>query len=138
MHFFLILGFLSTGDKRATGNWGLLDQLTALTWVKENIEDFGGDPNSITLFGEDSGAASITLLALSRLSKGLFHRVIALSGNALCGQYIQENPQIAAIELSRRLDCTVVGNQISIDCIRKVSFQEIIEKSNDMFVSTEI
>ena len=109
--------------------------MAALTWIKENIEAFGGDPDSVTLFGEDSGAASATLLAMSPLSKGLFHRIIALSGNALCAQYIQDNPQVAARELARRLDCGTIKNQISIDCLRKVPVHDLIQKSNDMFVS---
>ena len=71
------------------GNWALHDQLTALRWIKDNIDSFGGDPESVTLFGEDSGAASATMLAMSPLADGLFQRVIALSGNALCAQYMQ-------------------------------------------------
>ena len=87
--FNLIKGFLSTGDSRLPGNWALHDQLTALRWIKDNIDSFGGDPESVTLFGEDSGAASATMLAMSPLADGLFQRVIALSGNALCAQYMQ-------------------------------------------------
>ena len=51
-----------------------------LNWVKANIGKFGGDPDKVTIFGEDSGAASVTLMAMSPLAKGLFHRAIALSG----------------------------------------------------------
>ena len=52
-----------------------------LKWVKENIEKFGGDPGKVTIFGEDSGAASVTLMAMSPPAQGLFHGAIALSGN---------------------------------------------------------
>jgi carboxylesterase type B len=90
----LIKGFLSTGDSRLPGNWALHDQLTALRWIKENIDSFGGDPESVTLFGEDSGAASATMLAMSPLADGLFQRVIALSGNALCAQYMQVSVRV--------------------------------------------
>ena len=76
------LGFLTTDDKSAGGNQGLLDQIMVLNWVKANIGKFGGDPDKVTIFGEDSGAASVTLMAMSPLAKGLFHRAIALSGKS--------------------------------------------------------
>jgi len=68
------LGFLPPLANETPGNVGLLDQNLALRWVKDNIDVFGGDPNSITLFGESAGAASIGLHTVSPLSKGLFHR----------------------------------------------------------------
>jgi para-nitrobenzyl esterase len=71
-------GFLFMGD--GISNLGLLDQVAALAWVKENIAAFGGDPNNLTVFGESAGAFSIsTLLSMPR-AKGLFRRVIAESG----------------------------------------------------------
>merc|ERR1711936_1189057 len=93
------LGFLSTDDKTAAGNQGVLDQIMVLKWVKANIAKFGGDPNKVTIFGEDSGAASVTLLAMSPLAKDLFHGAIALSGNALCDQYLQNDPAEASREM---------------------------------------
>lgn len=135
-HHGLSIGFLSSGDSRAPGNWALLDQLAALRWVKDHISSFGGDPDAVTLFGEDSGAASATLLAMSPLAEGLFHRIIALSGNAFCGQYIQQKPREAASELARRLECSGVGSQEILDCLRRIPIDELIVKSNDMYVST--
>ncbi|XP_063801699.1 fatty acyl-CoA hydrolase precursor, medium chain-like isoform X2 [Pseudophryne corroboree] len=75
-----ILGFFSTGDGQLHGNYGLLDQVAALQWIQENIADFGGDPQSVTIFGESAGGASVSAHVLSPLSKGLFHRAIAESG----------------------------------------------------------
>ena len=74
------LGFLSTSDSSAAGNQGLLDQVMVLQWVRDNIDKFGGDPDKVTIMGEDAGAASVTLMAMSPLASGLFHRAIALSG----------------------------------------------------------
>jgi para-nitrobenzyl esterase len=81
------LGFLRTRDRfgdrlPASGNEGLLDQVAALKWVRDEIEAFGGDPGNVTIFGESAGAMSCaTLLAMPR-ARGLFHRAILQSGAA--------------------------------------------------------
>uniref|UniRef100_A0A8B9SK45 Carboxylic ester hydrolase n=1 Tax=Anas platyrhynchos TaxID=8839 RepID=A0A8B9SK45_ANAPL len=75
-----LLGFFCTGDEHARGNWALLDQVAALRWIQENIEHFGGDPGSVTLFGVSAGSCSIYAHIMSPLSKGLFHKAISESG----------------------------------------------------------
>ncbi|XP_013780687.2 acetylcholinesterase-like [Limulus polyphemus] len=76
------LGFLFFERPDVPGNAGLFDQLMALEWVHDNIAAFGGDPNSITLFGESAGAVSVGLHLLSPLSRNLFNRGILQSGSA--------------------------------------------------------
>ncbi|MDB6042462.1 MAG: Carboxylesterase, type [Gammaproteobacteria bacterium] len=70
---------------KASGNYGLLDQLAALEWVHKNIGRFGGDPDNVTLFGESAGAIDAGVLMASPLSTGLFRRVISESGPAFVG-----------------------------------------------------
>ena len=65
-----------------SGNYGLMDQILALRWVRENIAKFGGDPNNITVFGNSAGAIDTGLLMTSGLSKDLFQRAIAESGTS--------------------------------------------------------
>nr|WP_237234908.1 carboxylesterase family protein [Sphingobium sp. EP60837] len=62
------------------GNYGFLDQIAALKWVKRNISAFGGDPNNITIFGQSAGAASVVAMLASPLSEGLFQKAIIQSG----------------------------------------------------------
>ena len=78
-----VLGFFSTGDEHARGNWGFLDQVAALRWVQQNIAHFGGNPDRVTIFGESAGGISVSSHVVSPMSKGLFHRAIMESGVAL-------------------------------------------------------
>lgn len=78
-----IFGFLAHPDLDAeapSGNYGLRDQLAALSWVKANIASFGGDPENVTLFGESAGAMAVGILMASPLAHGLFHKAIGESG----------------------------------------------------------
>ena len=64
-----------------SGNFGLLDQILALKWLKNNIKEFGGNPKNITIFGESAGGHNVFSLISSQLAKGLFHRAISQSGS---------------------------------------------------------
>ena len=84
-----LLGFLSAKGGRLLGNFGLWDQQLAIQWVKDNIEDYGGDPDSITLFGQSSGATSITYHMVSPSTPdGLFHRAITQSASAFSARLL--------------------------------------------------
>jgi para-nitrobenzyl esterase len=66
--------------RRASGNYGMLDQVAALEWVRDNIAAFGGDPGNVTIFGESAGSFAVSGLVASPLAKGLFHKAIGESG----------------------------------------------------------
>jgi para-nitrobenzyl esterase len=70
----------SESANKASGNYQLLDQIAALKWVQRNINEFGGDPNNVTISGQSSGGIAMGILQSSPLAKGLIHRVFAQSG----------------------------------------------------------
>jgi len=111
------LGFLSTGDSSAPGNYGLLDQRLALQWVQDNIADFGGDPGRVTLFGHSAGAISVGLHVLSPLSRGLFHRAISMSGSTLASNGGRRSD--AAAKFAALLDCPTDATSAMVSCIRE-------------------
>ncbi|MDG1278759.1 MAG: carboxylesterase family protein [Algoriphagus sp.] len=81
-----IFGFLAHPElsqenpDQTSGNYGILDQIAALEWVKRNIAQFGGDPDNVTIAGQSAGAFSVNALVVSPKAKGLFHKAIAQSG----------------------------------------------------------
>lgn len=81
-----LFGFYASKDldaeskKGVSGNYGLLDQIAALAWVKRNVAAFGGDPSRVTIFGQSAGGGSVQMLAISPLARGLFQRAISESG----------------------------------------------------------
>jgi len=127
-------GFLTTGDSASPGNFGMLDQVQALKWVKENIESFGGNPNKVTIFGESAGGISVGLHLMSPLSKGLFHQAIADSGVDLCLSAIQPISYGLryAKDLAQTLHCNTSNHKEMVACFREKKGTDIQKAANAM------
>jgi para-nitrobenzyl esterase len=118
-----------------SGNYLFLDLIASLQWVRENIAAFGGDPDNVTIFGESGGGAKVSIMMLSPLAKGLFHRAICESGTALA---ILQGKPLADTENSGKALFEKLGIDSSarnaLEKARGVPFEKIMEASQSMEV----
>uniref|UniRef100_A0A6I8PXS9 Carboxylic ester hydrolase n=1 Tax=Xenopus tropicalis TaxID=8364 RepID=A0A6I8PXS9_XENTR len=121
-----IMGFFSSGDKEVRGNFGFLDQVAALQWVRDNIKDFGGNPQSVTIFGESAGGVSVSAQVLSPLSKGLFHKAIAESGVAILPGLMTSKTEEILPLLSVVANISSCSVSDLVGCLKKKTEDEII------------
>lgn len=130
-----VFGFLSLpelakeSENSSSGNYGLLDQVAALEWIRRNISAFGGDPSRVTIMGQSAGAASVNYLTASPLAKGLFVRAIAESGtNARIGP----GESLASAEQNGIRFAKAMG-AASLAELRAIPAAELIDSSKDKF-----
>ncbi|XP_071460231.1 cocaine esterase-like isoform X1 [Marmota flaviventris] len=121
-----VLGFFSTGDQHATGNWGYLDQVAALRWVQQNIAHFGGNPDQVTIFGQSAGGTSVSSLVVSPMSQGLFHGAIMQSGVALLPGLITSSSKDVSTLVANLSACGQVESEALVSCLRGKSEQEML------------
>ncbi|XP_015704325.1 neuroligin-4, X-linked isoform X2 [Coturnix japonica] len=124
-----VLGFLSTGDQAAKGNYGLLDQIQALRWIEENIGSFGGDPKRVTVFGSGAGGSCVSLLTLSHYSEGLFQKAIIQSGTALSSWAVNYQPAKYTRILADKVGCDMLDTTDLVECLRNKNYKELIQQT---------
>ena len=107
-------------DQNSSGNYGLLDKIASLKWVKDNIENFGGDPQNVTIFGQSAGSMSVCTLMASPLSKGLFHKAIGQS--AACLNPFDNDPK----GFERGIDLIEQTKANTLKDLRALSNQQLI------------
>ncbi|XP_077987038.1 fatty acyl-CoA hydrolase precursor, medium chain-like [Glandiceps talaboti] len=123
------LGFLSTGDSVLPGNYGMLDQIEALKWVQNNIAVFGGDPKTVTIFGESAGSMSVNALILSPLSEGLFQRGIMQSGAAVADlSYESDKTKVNKLAhgLGKLVNCEKETSEELLECLKSTPLEDIL------------
>ena len=125
------LGFLVhdalVADDGSAGNYGLLDQVAALGWVRDNIATFGGDPSQLLLFGESAGAIDACALLASPRATGLFSSVIMQSGSYTMKEW--SDALAYGTELLEPLGCTTA------DCLRAASAKDIVALQDEEIIS---
>lgn len=137
-------GFLNAELETAPGNMGLYDQVAAITWVKENIDKFGGDAERLTVFGESAGGLSVGLLTVSPFSRNLFQQAIIQSGSPYSP--IRPEPKLKVFQkslvFSKAINCSHVDDveftESAMDCLRTVDYKVIDEYGRNENMHSQI
>ncbi|XP_060066617.1 cocaine esterase-like [Ylistrum balloti] len=131
-----IFGFLSTGDLTMPSNFGLWDMIEALKWVNKNIASFGGDPDSVTIFGESAGGFAVSFLGIIPSTSGLFKRMIAQSGSAIAFLGISRNHAKVAKSIGNLVGCVAdkdsdIDNHVLRDCLKRKTADELLQAQSN-------
>jgi para-nitrobenzyl esterase len=127
-----VIGFFShpllsaESPHKVSGNYGLMDQAAALKWIYNNIEQFGGDPKNITIFGQSAGAGSVQSLCASPMSKNMVSKAISMSGGGL--STARPGIPLDSAQLSNKKMMDFFG-VTTLDAMRALSFDELIRMS---------
>mmetsp|Transcript_42604 Transcript_42604/g.109585 ORF Transcript_42604/g.109585 Transcript_42604/m.109585 type:complete len:595 (-) Transcript_42604:125-1909(-) len=130
-------GFLALDELKAedpegvTGNYGLLDQRLAMEWTKNNIANFGGNPDQVTIFGQSAGAFSVCAHLAMPGSAGLFHAAIMESVTCSSRNFFRDykNATIFSNEITASLGCNYSDPNSKLACLRKVSALDLVKVS---------
>jgi para-nitrobenzyl esterase len=120
----------------ASGNYGTLDLIASLQWVKENIAQFGGDPKNVLIFGESGGGTKTLSVLTSPLSKGLFHKAIIESGSALISAErvtTKEKGEAAGKRIAAKIGADKAANELA--ALRAAKWEDLIAAAGDREVA---
>ncbi|KAK2629552.1 hypothetical protein QTJ16_000372 [Diplocarpon rosae] len=137
------LGFLALDDEVTKGNYGLADAINALDWVRRNIQNFGGDPNRITIFGQSAGAAAVRAMLASPKAAGMFNAAIPqsnLGGGGSGTTYshwldIKTQMTMASNALLNQTDCASAASRV--DCLRQAPAASLVSYSSPRFLTVD-
>ncbi|XP_055352528.1 neuroligin-1-like isoform X2 [Paramacrobiotus metropolitanus] len=125
------LGFLSTGDEAAKGNYGLGDCKVAVKWIQKHISKFGGDPNALTVFGESAGAGLTSALILGREKsiRSSLRAVALLSGSILIDIAYNREPKKSAVEVAQKAGCPTGSSLELVNCLKQLPLDDLLRHS---------
>jgi len=129
-----VLGFLAHPELSAesphgtSGNYGILDQIESLKWIKHNIASFGGDPDNVTIFGESAGGQAVTMLMISPPATRLFHRAISESGVGVLTSVKLNKPEFSPFSAESRGEAfaKIVG-AADLAAMRKMDVDSLVQ-----------
>lgn len=110
---------------QSTGNYGSLDQVAAIEWVRENIKGFGGDPDNITIFGESAGGRAVCTMLATPLARGMFHRAIVESGGCETSAGLEKGYEQAR-SLVKNFDCDFAD----LECLRGLPADKLLDQGS--------
>ncbi|XP_041974008.1 juvenile hormone esterase-like [Aricia agestis] len=130
-------GFLCLGTEDIPGNTGMKDQVAMLRWVQKNIASFGGDPKDVTIAGASAGSSAVDLLMLSKMTKGLFNKVIPESGANTAAFSVQPDPIEAAKEYAKLLNYTGTDDIYELEEFFKSTSVEVLNSVMTLLSRTD-
>ncbi len=129
-----VFGFLSLPEltaespEHASGNYGIMDQIAALEWIRDNIKKFGGDPRRVTIAGQSAGSMSVHVLGASPRAKGLFQQMIAESGAIMLETEAHSTMRLPEAEAKGTAALRPLG-QLSLQQLRALPAEELMKKA---------
>lgn len=127
-----ILGFFTTTDAEAPGNYGMFDQIAALDWIQKKIKNFGGSPSNVIIYGHSSGAISVGLHLVSPLSRGKFSKAIAMSGDAVSSVGLPQTELPVVDIIAEKFGCYRQPTSALMECLRRVDVNILVRESSEI------